>query len=118
MSGAELFGTTSDGEAVHRVSIAAGNLRASIIGWGAALQDLRLAGHDAPLVLGYPTFDDYPAFSPHFGAVPGRFANRIRGDFRSIGVSLYPSGIHTFVTQGVPSACPIAAPISRQTIPC
>jgi aldose 1-epimerase len=45
--------------------------------WGAVLQDLRLAGHDAPLVLGFDRFEDYPAHSPYCGAVAGRCANRI-----------------------------------------
>ncbi len=47
--------------------------------WGAALQDLRLDGHDAPLVLGFDRFEDYPAHSPYFGAIAGRYANRIAG---------------------------------------
>ena len=28
--------------------------------YGAAVQDLRLDGHDAPLVLGFDRFEDYP----------------------------------------------------------
>jgi aldose 1-epimerase len=47
--------------------------------WGAVLQDLRLDGHDAPLVLGFDSFADYPAHSSYFGAIAGRFANRIAG---------------------------------------
>jgi aldose 1-epimerase len=39
---------------------------------------LRLAGHDAPLVLGFESFEDYPAHSPYFGSIAGRYANRIR----------------------------------------
>src|ERR1017187_8706297 len=40
-------------------------------------------------------------------------ASRARGELRSAGVSFRPSGIHTFVTQVLPRALPIAAPISR-----
>jgi aldose 1-epimerase len=47
--------------------------------WGAVVQDLRLEGHDAPLVLGFENFADYPPFSPYMGAIAGRFANRIAG---------------------------------------
>ena len=76
-----LFGVCDEGE-VQRVDIAAGGLSARIIAWGAALQDLRLEGHAAPLVLGFDEFAHYPAWSPHFGAVPGRYANRIaKGQF-------------------------------------
>ena len=70
----ELFGTTSDGEEVQRFAIRGGGLTAHVIGWGAVLQDLRLDGHDAPLVLGFDRFADYPAHSPHFGAIAGRYA--------------------------------------------
>ena len=44
-------------------------------------------------------------------------ARRSRGPARSIGVSLEPSGIQTFVTHGVPSALPKAAPMRRQAMP-
>ncbi|MGD9915664.1 MAG: aldose epimerase family protein [Rhizobiaceae bacterium] len=73
----ELFGTTAEGEPVHRFTISGGGLTARVMTWGAALQDLRLAGHDAPLVLGFDRFGDYEKHSPYFGATAGRFANRI-----------------------------------------
>ena len=52
MMDGELFGTTAEGEAVLRFTISGGGLTASVMTWGAVVQDLRLAGHDAPL------FDD------------------------------------------------------------
>ena len=68
-----------DGEAVHRFSIEGGGLTArSWLGRDAS----RICGSpaiDAPLVLGFDRFDDYPAHSAYFGAVVGRYANRIRG---------------------------------------
>jgi aldose 1-epimerase len=75
----EHFGDTPQGEPVQRYRISGGGLSANIISWAAAVQDLRLAGHDAPLVLGFEHFADYPAFSPYFGAIAGRYANRIGG---------------------------------------
>lgn len=74
---AEFFGKTAKGEDVHRVSLSGGGLTAHIITWGAVIQDLRLAGHDAPLSLGFETFEDYPLHSSYFGATPGRCSNRI-----------------------------------------
>ena len=59
MAGGEVFGTTEDGQPVRRFAIAGGGLTANIISWGAVVQDLRLAGHDAPLVLGFDRFEDY-----------------------------------------------------------
>jgi aldose 1-epimerase len=78
----ETFGQTASGETVHRVTIEGGGLTAKIMTWGATLQDLRLEGHAAPLTLGFPDFESYPAHSPYFGQTAGRHANRIaRGRF-------------------------------------
>ena len=73
----EDFGTYG-GESVQRVTIRGGGLTAKVLTWGAVVQDLRLAGHPAPLVLGYDEFASYPERSPYFGAIVGRHANRIR----------------------------------------
>jgi aldose 1-epimerase len=75
----ENWGRTQAGDTVQRIVISDGGLTASIISWGAAVQDLRLAGHGAPLVLGFNRFEDYEAHSPYFGATAGRAANRIGG---------------------------------------
>ena len=74
----EIWGHMPDGGAVHRVTLTGGGLTAHVLTYGAVLQDLRLAGHDAPLVLGFPEFAPYLTDSPYFGATVGRFANRIR----------------------------------------
>lgn len=75
----EIFGRTEAGEPVYRVTLAGGGLTAKVITWGAVIQDLRLAGHQAPLVLGFESFDLYPLHSPYFGATPGRASNRTGG---------------------------------------
>jgi aldose 1-epimerase len=84
----EVWGRTAAGEDVLRLRIEGGGLTAHIISWGAAVQDLRLAGHEPPLVLGFARFDDYPVHSPYYGATAGRVANRIRdGRFEIDGVA-------------------------------
>ena len=75
--GVEVFGTDADGVAVHRVSIAGGGLRASVLSRGAAVQQLWLDGHDRPLTLGFERLEDYLAHSIFYGANVGRYANRI-----------------------------------------
>jgi aldose 1-epimerase len=80
-----IFDRTPEGEAVRRFAIAGGGLTAQIIGWGAVLQDLRLEGHDAPLVLGFDDFVRYLAHPTYFGAIAGRYANRIRDGRFAIG---------------------------------
>lgn len=74
----EEFGALPSGETVHRLRLEGGGLTAHLLTYGAILQDLRLEGHDAPLVLGFREFAPYLTHSPYFGAIAGRCANRIR----------------------------------------
>lgn len=59
---------------------------AQILNWGAVIRDLQIPLADGTLqrvVLGFEQFDPYPAESPYFGALVGRYANRIaHGRFR------------------------------------
>lgn len=77
MARSDIFGTGADEETVTRLFLKGGGLTAQVLTWGAVIQDLRLDGHDAPLVLGFETMPDYLSHSPYFGATPGRNANRI-----------------------------------------
>ncbi|WP_411037443.1 aldose epimerase family protein [Shinella sp. BYT-45] len=83
-AGNEIFGRLASGEAVERITITGGGLTAHVLTWGAVIQDLRLQGHDAPLVLGFEDLASYLEHSPYFGATPGRCANRIGGGRFSI----------------------------------
>ena len=51
-----------------------------IIGYGVVVRDWRVpvAGGERSVVLGFETFDPYPAHSPHLGSLAGRVANRIK----------------------------------------
>ena len=73
----ETFGILESGETVDKITIGAGRITASIITRGASVQDLRVAGIEHPLVLGFPSLDGYLANPSCFGATVGRFANRI-----------------------------------------
>jgi aldose 1-epimerase len=91
------FGTLPDGSEIPEVTIAAGDLTAKVLTIGAVIRDLRLAGVGHPLVLGFDKLDDYVNHSPHFGAVAGRYANRIAGghlviDGRTYQLSLNEKG--------------------------
>jgi aldose 1-epimerase len=85
----DIFGHLPSGDAVHRVVITGGGLTAHILTWGSVIQDLRLEGHAAPLVLGFETLQDYLDHSPYFGATPGRNANRIGAGRFSIDGTAY-----------------------------
>lgn len=77
-----VFGRLPDGADVHEVTIASGDITVAVITVGAVIRDVRLAGIDHPLVLGYDRAEHYANNTPHFGAVAGRSANRIaRGRF-------------------------------------
>lgn len=73
----EQFGTLPDGAPVERVKIAGGGLTAQVLTYGATLQDLRLDGFSHPLVLGAPNLAPYLGPMAYFGAIVGRFSNRI-----------------------------------------
>lgn len=73
----EPFGTTPEDETVYRVRLSGGGLSAAILTWGGILQDLRLDGHSAPIVLGFPALEPYLRHPLYMGAIIGRYANRI-----------------------------------------
>ena len=74
----DIFGHMPDGEPVGAVEISGGGLKATILSYGSLLHDLRLKGHDAPLVLGYGDLKEHFPPSPYLGANCGRSINRIR----------------------------------------
>ena len=73
----EIFGVMPCGSQVLRKTISNGGTKASIITWGATLQDLRVDGVEHSLVLGGDRFNDYLQHFKYFGAIVGRVANRI-----------------------------------------
>lgn len=73
------FGQLPDGRPVQRITLSAGGLSAQVLDLGASLQDLRLAGVAYPLMLGANDVATYLGPARYFGAIVGRFANRIGG---------------------------------------
>lgn len=86
----EPFGVTKDGTKVDRFLLRNGAMELGVITWGAVVQSLGVPdrdGHVADIVLGYDSLDGYVQDTAYFGAVVGRFANRIaRGRFNLEGV--------------------------------
>lgn len=71
-----------EGKRIEQFTLtSASGVEVDIINWGVVVRDWRVpvAGGLRSVVLGFETFDDYPAHSPHFGALAGRVANRIAG---------------------------------------
>ena len=80
MSAAVTVFGEADGLPVHEVKLkSAGGAEASIISWGAVVRDLRVPAKAGlqRVVLGLETFEHYKAHSSYFGAIAGRYANRI-----------------------------------------
>ncbi|MGH1352830.1 MAG: aldose epimerase family protein [Methyloligellaceae bacterium] len=71
------FGTCTDGSTVHLVTLENGGTIASIMTWGASLQDFRRHNTDYALILGSPEFSPYLGDMRYFGATAGPVANRI-----------------------------------------
>jgi aldose 1-epimerase len=72
-----VFGTMPDGQEVVGVRIQAGDLSVRILTHGARLQSLNLVGVDHSLVIGASTLEPYLGPMAYYGAMVGRFANRI-----------------------------------------
>lgn len=71
------FGTLPDGERVQEVTLSGPDLEVGILSFGAAIKSLRFRGQ--PMVLSLDTLEQYSAGKVYFGAVAGRFANRVAG---------------------------------------
>jgi aldose 1-epimerase len=77
-----VFGHLPDGAPVREVTLrTAAGASATIMEWGAVVRDLVAPSASGPqrVVLGFDTLDAYLKHSPHFGAIAGRYANRIEG---------------------------------------
>jgi len=78
------FGTMPDGSPVELITLKHGNLSCNIITYGGALQSLKVpdkTGQTVDVLLGFDTLEQYMNQDKFFGALVGRYANRI-GDAR------------------------------------
>jgi aldose 1-epimerase len=77
------FGTMPDGQAVELYTLRNGKgAEASIMTYGGIVTSLQMPdknGHFGDIVLGYDNLDGYLKQSPYFGALIGRYGNRIGG---------------------------------------
>lgn len=83
------FGITRTGQQVDAITLSAHGLSATILTYGAILQDVRLDGVDHSLTLGSQTFEDYEDTMMFHGAIVGPVANRIRGASAMIAGTVY-----------------------------
>ena len=83
MTEIEIYGTSGRGERVHRVAMTNGRgMEVALITYGGALTEIVVpdgAGRFANVLLGCRDLRHYETKSPYFGALVGRFGNRIAG---------------------------------------
>ena len=82
----KIFGDTKDGESVEIFTLAnSRGLKARVMTWGATLVSMEVPdreGKFADVTLGFDTLEGYLGTHPYFGAIAGRYANRIaKGKF-------------------------------------
>src|SRR5215475_13408531 len=87
----EVFGKTKDGQSVEIYTLTNANgVEARITTYGGIVVSLKTpdrAGKMDDIVLGFDTLDEYLKGNPFFGALAGRYANRIaKGRFKLNGV--------------------------------
>ncbi|MGW1654048.1 aldose epimerase family protein [Streptomyces atratus] len=79
----EEFGTLADGTVVHRWTLERDGTRVRVLTYGGIVQSVEVPGRDgerAGVALGLPDLAAYETYSgPYFGALVGRYANRIGG---------------------------------------
>ena len=97
------FGTTAEGKTVEEVTLgAASGLEVKLITFGGILTSISVPdrnGNFANVALGFDSLAKYEAEHPYFGAITGRYANRIAGGkFELDGVAY-----HLFKQDGVNS---------------
>lgn len=73
------FGHSRDGRMVRAIRLTSPDLTATVLTWGAALQDLRLAGVAHSLTLGSDRIGAYEGPMGYYGTLVGPVANRIGG---------------------------------------
>ena len=76
------FGLLSDGKKAYLYTISNGNISFSVTNYGCIITSIIVPGKDgvkADIALGSSTFEGVVSSSSYFGAMVGRFANRIGG---------------------------------------
>lgn len=94
----ETFGRTKGGDTVTAYTLERGPLRVQVLDLGGIVTRIETpdrAGHLANVVLGLDSVEDYLGKSPHFGALTGRFANRIAGGRFSLDGATYALPVNT-----------------------
>lgn len=75
-----LFGKLADGTQIHSWALENGGTRLEVLSYGGIVRSLEIPDRDgryANVSLGFDTIEEYASRSPYFGALIGRYGNRI-----------------------------------------
>lgn len=75
-----LFGKLADGTEIHSWTLENGGTRLKVLSYGGIVRSLEVPDRDgryANISLGFDSVEDYVESSPYFGALIGRYGNRI-----------------------------------------
>ncbi|MFJ8080934.1 aldose epimerase family protein [Streptomyces sp. NPDC096205] len=90
----EQFATLSDGTPVHRCTLERAGVRVRVLSYGGIVQSVEIPDREglrADVVLGFKDLDGYLTHQgPYFGALVGRYANRIAGARFALDGVTYP----------------------------
>jgi len=96
----ERFGILPGGDTVVRYTLTnASGMRVRVLNYGGIIQSLEVPdrqGNLADVVLGFDSLDQYVRQSPYFGAIIGRFGNRIARGVFTLNDSVY----HLYLNDG------------------
>ena len=101
----QAFGQTPDGQPVTLFTLTHANgMKARVMNYGAIVVSLEVPdrnGDMADVVLGYNSLAEYIEATPYFGAIVGRYGNRI-----AAGTFTLDGQVHTLATNNEPSGIP------------
>ncbi len=96
----EPFGVLPNGDSVMRYTLTnSQGIQVKVLNYGGIIQSLMVPDKDGQMgdvVLGFDSLDQYLSSSPYFGAIVGRYGNRIAGGTFTLDDSTY----HLFINNG------------------
>jgi len=89
----KIFGTLANGDDVYLIELFSKDLCVKILTLGAILQEMKFK--DKPVILGYNELESYTDNKFYYGAIIGRFANRLKNGQAKLSQGIIQAEINT-----------------------
>ena len=89
----KIFGTLANGDDVYLIELFSKDLCVKILTLGAILQEMKFK--DKPVILGYTELESYTDNKFYYGAIIGRFANRLKNGQAKLSQGIIQAEINT-----------------------